>query len=65
MVQTVLDAPLDKRMQCSDWSSRPLSSAQMRYASIDARCLVSLYDEMRARGVELPGGAVMTAPSGV
>ena len=59
MVHGVLGAPLDKRMQCSDWQRRPLSAQQLRYASIDARCLVSLYDQMRGRGVELPAPITM------
>ena len=34
---------LDKRQQCSDWENRPLSLAQLKYAALDARCLVKIY----------------------
>ena len=33
---------LDKAMQCSDWSIRPLSSEQITYAAADAACLHAL-----------------------
>jgi hypothetical protein len=34
---------LDKRAQCSDWEARPLSGEQIRYAALDARCLVDVF----------------------
>jgi ribonuclease D len=35
----LLGLRLDKRLQCSDWGARPLSAAQLSYASVDAHCL--------------------------
>jgi len=43
-VRTVLKCTLDKRMQTSDWSQRPLSQEQLEYAALDARCLVAIHD---------------------
>ena len=37
-----LGRPLDKAMQMSDWSVRPLSAAQLEYAALDARVLLSV-----------------------
>lgn len=45
---------LDKRLQRSDWSARPLSRDQMEYARLDTHFLVPLMhqlrDELRQRG---------------
>jgi uncharacterized protein with PIN domain len=38
---------LDKTEQCSDWSQRPLTSAQLAYAAADAACLLALADAVR------------------
>jgi ribonuclease D len=38
---------LDKSMQRSDWSARPLSERQVRYARLDTRFLVQLMDAQR------------------
>ncbi len=35
---------LDKRQQTSDWTVRPLSPEQLRYAAIDAEVLILLHD---------------------
>jgi len=35
---------LDKKLQVSDWTRRPLDPAQLAYAAIDAEVLIDLYD---------------------
>ncbi|KAL3657926.1 hypothetical protein V7S43_017125 [Phytophthora oleae] len=53
----VLGKPLDKRMQLSDWNQRPLSSDQLKYAALDALCLVQVVDKLRTQdnsGLGLP-----------
>ena len=42
VIHTHLGAPLDKSQQCSNWGHRPLTQEQLRYASNDACCLLSL-----------------------
>ena len=42
-----LGHPLNKVYQKSDWTRRPLSSGQLRYAALDAEVLLSLYDVFR------------------
>ena len=44
VLEDFLDAKLSKRMQCSDWSHRPLHSAQLEYAICDSVVLLRLYD---------------------
>jgi len=39
-----LDLEMDKTLQCSDWSARPLSEEQIQYAALDAEVLPKLYD---------------------
>jgi len=39
----ILGAPLAKEMQTSDWQQRPLSIEQVRYGSMDALSLLSLF----------------------
>lgn len=51
LVQFFLGMPLNKSEQCSDWSRRPLSTAQESYAATDAYCLLSIADEICSRCV--------------
>ena len=41
-----LGLPVDKSMQCSDWSVRPLSYEQVMYAGMDAWILTQLFDSL-------------------
>ena len=41
-----LGLPVDKSMQCSDWSVRPLSHEQVMYAGMDAWILTQLFDSL-------------------
>lgn len=45
--------PLDKREQFSNWAARPLTKSQIRYAAIDARCLIDIYMYLNQRAQEL------------
>ena len=38
----LLGAPLDKTEQCSTWGQRPLRTAQLEYAALDAAVLIDL-----------------------
>jgi len=40
----LLGKSVDKSMQCSDWSVRPLSKEQLDYASIDAHVQTKMFD---------------------
>lgn len=42
-----LGRSLDKSLQLSDWSRRPLSREQLDYAAADAEVLLDLYDALR------------------
>jgi hypothetical protein len=43
------DLILSKEEQCSDWSRRPLSEAQLEYAGLDAAVLLTILSEMSSR----------------
>jgi len=46
LVSKYLKRSLDKHMQISDWSKRPLSPSQLDYSISDAYVLIDLYNEM-------------------
>lgn len=48
LCQHQLSYAIDKSMQCSDWSQRPLSKEQLKYASLDAYVLILLFDSITA-----------------
>ena len=50
-VETHLGFQLDKTEQRSDWSRRPLSAKQLKYASLDAACTLLLYEKQIAWGL--------------
>ncbi len=49
LVKTFLDVTLDKDQVRTDWSQRPLSPEQLRYAADDVRYLARLYPLIEAR----------------
>jgi ribonuclease D len=48
LVQRRLDRTLDKGQSRTDWSRRPLSAAQLRYAAADVTYLMDLYHNLKA-----------------
>ena len=52
LVQKELNIELDKSHSRTDWCRRPLSEAQLRYASDDVRYLVMLYRDQQQRLAE-------------
>jgi len=54
LYETCLNETLDKSHQQSDWSIKPLSEAQLRYAARDVGALVALW--ARLKGILTPSG---------
>ena len=53
MLLQTIGAKLDKSEQISDWERRPLRKAQIKYAALDAYCLIEIYDVLTARLKEI------------
>ena len=53
LLQEVLDVGLAKTETCTDWTQRPLTDAQVRYALDDVRYLAELRKALLARADEL------------
>jgi ribonuclease D len=53
LVQQILRVRLNKGETLTDWSRRPLTKHQIRYAYDDVRFLLPLYDKIRRRLTEL------------
>lgn len=51
LVERHLGIAMDKEEQRSDWSRRPLSDAQLRYAALDAASTLLLYERQRSLGL--------------
>ena len=56
LVKKIARAPLDKTSRFTDWSMRPLSEAQLRYALADVTHLRVIYEHLRAE-IEKTGRA--------
>ena len=53
LVYLCFGKPLDKLEQCSFWSVRPLMPSQIKYASIDAFCLIEIYNYLQEKATIL------------
>lgn len=52
LTRTLLGLPLNKDEQCSDWENRPLRLSQLKYAALDAFCLLQVYEELAYRAAD-------------
>ncbi|MDG2186907.1 MAG: ribonuclease D [Hyphomicrobiales bacterium] len=49
LVKEILDIELDKDLQYSDWSERPLNSRKCEYAINDVRYLIDIHDHLNTK----------------
>lgn len=47
----LLPTVFHQELQCSDWSQRPLTEEQKKYAAADAHCLVEIFNVFHAKVV--------------
>ncbi|PPD86018.1 hypothetical protein GOBAR_DD17068 [Gossypium barbadense] len=50
--EEILGLHLSKELQCSDWSHRPLTEEQIRYAAKDAHCLLGIFKIFQAKVIK-------------
>ncbi|KAL4298109.1 hypothetical protein GQ457_12G006700 [Hibiscus cannabinus] len=50
--EEILGLHLSKELQCSDWSERPLTEEQIRYAATDSHCLLGIFKIFQAKVIK-------------
>ncbi|GMI71622.1 hypothetical protein like AT5G24340 [Hibiscus trionum] len=50
--EEILGLRLSKELQCSDWSQRPITEEQIRYAATDAHCLLGIFKTIQAKVIK-------------
>lgn len=63
LVRLCLGKKLDKSNQFSNWAQRPLRKEQLRYAALDAFCLLEIYDaiEKQLTHIQLDPNEILNA----
>ena len=59
LVEQIFGVKLDKSEQISDWEQRPLRNAQIKYAALDAYCLVEIYEILSFHLSKLTSGVTL------